>query len=261
MSATYSSHAADHWTDNTSTDQITPLATGVLFVVAMTGIANTDAAPTCTDDQTGGTYYFAGRGRFNGSADQLAVYVRQALVSTTSTHTVHPVFSGGVTASAIDVVAYAGMTLTGAAAVKQIAFQENGSAASTPSVTLAGAALTTNPTIAIIGSNRNGTGVTVPASWTLRSDDGTGTPDVGTETATRDSGFTGSSVTWGSTSANVFAACILELDSSAGGAITAHLASASLVATATLIKTTVQTTASGPSVNRAASLFDRETNK
>jgi hypothetical protein len=116
----------------------------------------------------------------------------------------------------IFVIRVSGMTRTGSAAARQISPLATGSGGATPAATLASSALTGNPTIAFLANSTNPAGMTPPTSWTeLVVDQGYASPTAGSEYATRDSGFTGTVVTWGSTSASVWGVVAVELDTSA----------------------------------------------
>jgi hypothetical protein len=56
--------------------------------------------------------------------------------------------------------------------------------------------------------------MTPPTSWTEDSDNGYSTPTAGQESVSRVSGFTGTTVTWGGTSATAFGDIIVEIDTS-----------------------------------------------
>lgn len=117
------------------------------------------------------------------------------------------------TGAAWDVYCVAGMTLTGAAAVKQTATLDN-HASGTPSVAFTSNALTGNPTFGSIGNATNPATMTAPTGWTEGGDVGYATPTTGLETVFRASGFTSMGITWGSSSASAFGAIIAEMDTS-----------------------------------------------
>jgi hypothetical protein len=77
---------------------------------------------------------------------------------------------------------------------------------------LSQAALTGNPTLAAVASGDTTT--TPPASWTERQDASQSTPTTALEVCTRDSGFTGTTITFGATQSTVYASMAIELDSS-----------------------------------------------
>lgn len=120
------------------------------------------------------------------------------------------------TGCTIIVARLAGMTRTGLSAVRQFKTQNSGTSGTTPSVVLDAACLTGNPTVAAVGiGGVNPAAITEPSGWTEQADTGFASPAVGQEYATRDSGFTGTTVTWGSTAGGSFGAIVVEFDTSA----------------------------------------------
>lgn len=198
---------------------ITPDA-GDLLVVAALHSGYTGAV-TVSDDQAGGTYSevtIAGGSPMvkNASADSARLFVRDALVTagaTLHTVTIHP--TGTTTGGGGRTYEFSGMTRTGTAAIRQTAKQDNQASGGTPAPAFASAALTGNMTGAIIHNGTNPATVTPPTGWTEDHDSGYSTPTSGFEAAFRDSGFTGTTVTWGSTSGSAFGSLIWEMDTSA----------------------------------------------
>lgn len=122
------------------------------------------------------------------------------------------------TGTVIFVCEVAGMTRAGAGAVRQTGKADNQAAASTPAPVFGVAVLTGNPTLGLVGNASSPAGLTPPTGWTepaTTGDLGYATPTTGGEYVHRDSGFTGTTVTWGSTSATAFGALVIELDTSA----------------------------------------------
>jgi hypothetical protein len=109
------------------------------------------------------------------------------------------------------VVAISGMTVAGILAILQSAETNNG-VAGVATVTLATAALTQNMTLVGLANLTNPPGLTAPAGWTNRQNVGQATP-IGLIVATRDSGFTGTAITWGSNPATNWAGLAVELNS------------------------------------------------
>jgi hypothetical protein len=172
---------------------------------------NTNNTPTASDNQSG-TWSLVGCLAWNASADRIAVFVRDASVASAVSHTL-TIATGANTAGALVVVAYSGMLRFGTSSIRSSGGQANQAASSTPAPALNQAALTGNPTIAMVGS---GDTTTSPnASWTERQDTSQSTPTTAIEVCTRDSGFTGTTITFGATQATVYASYAIELDSSA----------------------------------------------
>lgn len=201
----------------TFTATITPAVDDLFYVFAVMAATGT---PSCTDNN-GGTYTPLGTAVFNGGSSTLAWFARAAKLANT-TSTIVTVTTSGGSGGQIVVEAVSGMRRVGAASIRNSGFQDGtggGDGGGTPVVTLAssGVALTTSVTLGAVGINDSAGVMTEPSGWTERQQAGQGaTPNVGLETITRDSGFSGTSVTWGaSAGGNPFSAVILELDGSA----------------------------------------------
>ena len=111
----------------------------------------------------------------------------------------------------------AGMLRTGpSGAVRQAAKQDN-QAAATPAPAFTANALTGNPCYGAIFNATSPAGLAPPTGWTenASADHGQSSPTCGQESAYIDSGFTGTTVTWGSASASAFCSLICELDTTA----------------------------------------------
>ncbi len=82
-------------------------------------------------------------------------------------------------------------------------------------MTFAGAALTTNPVITVVFNGTQAFSVSDPSGFTQLFASGWASPNAGWATDVINSGFTGSTVTWGSTSPTAFCTIAVELDASA----------------------------------------------
>jgi hypothetical protein len=211
--ATFRTSAAGGSSSGTGnrTAAITP-AVGDLLVVYCFVSTNTNEAPTCSDNNGGGTYDLIDVANVVIASvnHRLAVFVRTALMANTTSTTV-TVATGSNTSGAVHVIAEAGMSKVGAAAVRSKGLQNN-QAAGTAAPALNQAALTTNPTIVAQGSADTTT--TAPTDWTEAQDTNFSATVIALETATRDSGFTGTTITFGAASSTTFCAHALELDAS-----------------------------------------------
>lgn len=220
--ATYRGSTAGGGTSGTTdrTVALTP-AVGDLWVVFCKASGNTNASPTCSDNN-GGSYTLIKTALHNSSGDMLSCFVRTTLhVNTTSTTVT--VATGSNTAAEIVIVAVTGMAKVGAAAVLQSAAQANQAASTTPAPTFGASANTANMTLGAIGYEGS-TAVTPPTNWTERQDSAQSTPTTGLEVATRDSGFTGTTITWGATVATAYGSIIVELDGSDSGTLSSTIA-------------------------------------
>lgn len=209
--ATYRASAAGGGSSGSGDRAVTfTPAVGDLPVICVNTSGNTNNTPTCTDNNGSGTYHLVACVAKGASADRVAVFVRNAkMVNTTSTTAT--VATGTNTAGEAVAVLISGMTRVGSAAVRQFASQAN-QAAGTPAPAFSAAALTGNLTIGMIGNTSNPATMTQPTGWTERQDVGQASPNTGLHVVTRDSGFTGTAVTWGNASGSTFASIIVELD-------------------------------------------------
>jgi hypothetical protein len=233
--ATYRTSAAGGGTSGTSnrTATITP-AVGDLLIVFCNASGNTNASPTCSDNNGSGVYTLIGTALKNSSADIMSVFVRNTLMVNTIS-TVVTVATGSNTAAEFIIVAVAGMAKTGSSAVRSSGFQANQAASTTPAPVLSQAALTANVTITCVANGTVTGSVIVPnASWTERQDIAQSTPTTGIEIATRDSGFTGTTITQGGTSSTAFASAAIELDGSDSATLSVTTADATVLSTATV---------------------------
>ena len=195
MAVAYRTSSAGGGTSSTGnrTSTISAVAGDLLFVIVKWS-GNGITTPSCTDDQSG-TYTRVLTALNNGSADIMAIFVRDQVVASTATITLAPVVGSGTnTAGEIVTLAYSNSLLFGSAAVRASGKQEN-QTTGVPTPVLGAAAYTNNPTFIACGSSAaSGTLTAVPnASWTERQDAQQSTPSTALEVATRDSGFTGTS--------------------------------------------------------------------
>ncbi len=202
---------------NTTASPHTVVATPAvddLIVVVVWSSKTSDPVPTLSDDNADGLGAYTEIVRFYDTLRDhyVGIWIRNAKIgsatSTTFTQNATTDTGGG-----LHVFKVTGMSKVGSAAAKQSAsaiFASGG----TPAVTMGAAFLSANAGIAGLSNGTNPAGVTQPASWTEPLDTGYNTPTSGSEDATRDSGETGSTITWGSTSASVGSAVVVELDAS-----------------------------------------------
>lgn len=202
--------------NNSSTSGTHSVATAAVavgnLIVVQTYDTGTAANSVVTDDQ-GGTYTRVAFAQKATSADITGFYIRNALTASAAIHTVSSA-PGATTGGGLQVTEYSGFTRTGASAARQSAKEDNQVAGGTPAPDFAVAADTNNPVLGAVFNASNPAGLTPPTNWTERRDAGYNTPTTGFEAVTRNSGFTGTTVTWGSTSATAFCSLIVELDTS-----------------------------------------------
>ena len=201
-------------------------AVGDLLVVCVTA-SGTVTNPGSVSSSAGYTFTLVRRETKAASADSLYMYVSNEKVTAASAQTVTFNCTGdAATGAIVSVVSISGMSRTGSSAILKSGGQSNGAAAGTPTVSLGSAALTGNPLVGFVGNATSPANVTQPSGWTELTDaTGYSTPVTGQEVASINSGFTGSTVTWGGTSASAFGAIVAEFDTSAVN----HVATGDLV--------------------------------
>lgn len=201
-------------TPNTS-GAFTPAVDDLLIVFVVGSATVTDAGDTLTNSGVTFTRFLSAT--YAASVNAIHGYVANALVPSATSQSVTFTPTDTANGTVIFVCRVAGMTRTGLNAIRQSAKEDNQGAGGTPAPAFASAALTGNPTLGVIGNNTNPAGLTEPTGWTepaSTGDLGYATPTTGGEYVFRDSGFTGTTITWGGTSASVFGSIIVELDSS-----------------------------------------------
>jgi hypothetical protein len=208
---------------------------GELLVVGVIVSGTALATPTISSDTQGLGFTLVGQ-RTWAAAHKVYVFVADKFAAASSEDLTVDVTGDDGTGCIIFVVGVSGMHRVGAAAVRQTA-EANGATGTTPAVTFASAVLTDNPTIGWLGNATNPAGMTPPTSWTEPiPDTGFATPTIGGEEVARNSGFTGTTVTWGSTS-STHGEVMVELDASVPTLAPSAIASAEAVGAQKLNRT------------------------
>jgi hypothetical protein len=177
------------------------------------------------------------------SADSCYVFVASKLAANSATTPTFDCTGDAGTGATIQVFGISGMTRTGIDAVRQTAKQSNGAAAATPAPVFASACLTGNVVAGIVNNaGTAGSVETPPAGWTEGDDTGYITPSTGAEYAFINSGFTGTTVTWGAASATAFCALVIEFDTTTATSSTPYVALTGAVASGTATLTVVPPT-------------------
>lgn len=204
-------------TDATSygSNAFTPAANDLLIVYVMASATLVASAPgAMTDSQgLGFTRVISAN---NSNPRSIYIFVANALAANSSM-TVTFDCTGDTAGGAIIIpVRIAGMSRTGSSAILQSKVANN-STGTTPEVIFDASAATGNVTFGGVANATNPAGVNEPTNWTedAGQDVGYTLPTSGAEFVYRNSGFTGTTITWGSTSASVWIAGIIELDTSA----------------------------------------------
>lgn len=203
----------------------TPTADDLLVIFAAAS-GTVAAAPTVTASANGLTFTpLSTVARSASGADSLYVFVADQLVPsspvamTVSFTAVGDAATGAIVGGA----RVTGMTKVGTAAIKQAAKTDNGASGTAPTATFGAAVDTANPTILFVINSTGAASMTTPASWTERVDVGYSSPTTGGGYFTRDSGFTGTTITLGATLASIWGAIAIELDASAATTTTLPL--------------------------------------
>jgi hypothetical protein len=194
-----------------ASNAFTPAA-GDLLVVFVTASGTGDPG-TMTDSQGLGFTKIAGTA-YAGNANTVYVFVSNSFASASSMTVTFDCTGDSATGCVLQVARVSGMSRTGASAVLQSAVAK-ATGGTIPAATFAAAVETGNPTLGLVGNISNPAALTPPTSWTEQDDTGYFTPTTGAEYVSRNSGFTGTTITWGAASASAHGEVIVELDTSA----------------------------------------------
>lgn len=189
-------------------------AAGDLLVVVSEVSGSIDAAPTCTSSVGGKTYSFSNLQQ-QAATHQTMVFIADQLATAVSQTATVSVAADAGTACIVTVLRVSGMTKTGLTARMQWATPGSGSASVTPTVVFGAAVNTNNPVVVALRCSTAALAVTPPTNYTEHTDSATTTPVGSQETATRDSGETGTTITWGGLASTAWISIGIELDASA----------------------------------------------
>lgn len=198
---------------NYTSGSFTPAAGDLLVVFVVATATAADGSMTNSGTDLG--WSIARTETKAASADKLWMFVADTLVPASAATTVTFSCTGdNATGAVVTVVRVAGMQRSGLSAILQVDGLSD-QASAVPSLSFASSVLTENPTLGFIAEATNPAGLTPPTGWTELSDTGFNTPTTGSEVVSRDSGFTGTTITWGNTTGSVWGGIIAELDTSA----------------------------------------------
>jgi hypothetical protein len=203
--------------NTTAGNKAVTVTPGISTLVVVTMAATGASAYGMSDNNAagGGTYTLAAEYTVGGATNKLQVYVRDFLIGS-ATSTIFTATQTGSSGGGLRVYTVSPMFRAGAYAVRQKGGQTDGAAAATPApVFELGAAKTQNACIGAVFNSTSPAGLIQPAGWSEGSDVGYSIPTTGLENVHRNSGETGTTITWGGTSATAFASVIIELDTSA----------------------------------------------
>jgi len=193
----------------------TPAVGDIIAVVALasgTSEANAQTTGVSDDNVGGGNGYTKVVERLDGSSPVVSIWVRNSpIVSAASTiFTATQVNSSG---GGLRVYTVSAMKRFGAGAVRQSG-SASGAGGTTPAVTMPSAFLTGNAGLAAVVNSTNPPALTTISGWTAAAENGYATPTTGVHMDKRDSGETGTTLTWGSTTATAWDAVVVEFDAS-----------------------------------------------
>jgi hypothetical protein len=202
------------------------------LLVAVAGVSGgIDGFSSITDDQSG-TYTkipaaeIANAGNNN---NHLAVWIRDQLVSTATSHTLT---TAGVAASGGGLAVYivSGISRTGSSAARA-GGGATGAISTTPTATLGLTPQTVNPIIGGVTQSSSTANIVTPRSgYTEGQESQYTTPSNSLETMSRNSGETSASIAWGNAASAAWQAVAVEIDTSVGAAT--HSRAAALDASA-----------------------------
>jgi hypothetical protein len=156
----------------------------------------------------------------NSSADKLYCFVANKKAANSSMTVTFATNNGSASGAVIQALGVSSMNRVGLGAVRQSSIANN-VAAGTPAATFGAAALTGNPVFSFV-ANQTSPALTTghpPTSFTQGTDTGYSTPTTGAIAAWIASGFTGTTVTWGTSSATSYGSIVLELDTTSPAAM------------------------------------------
>jgi hypothetical protein len=191
----------------------------IVIVVAYTGYTGVQA-PTDDNADGKGTYTLITSATKVSGADTMRAFVRNSPIGSATSTTFSHANGGASTGGGLAVFKITGMSTPlrfGKFAVRQSAVENDIASGNTPTPVLPVAALTTNPLLGMLFNGNSAATVTPRGTpvWTEIFDIGYSTPTSGLEAMSINSGETGTSIAWGSTSVAAFADIVLEFDSTA----------------------------------------------
>ena len=176
-------------------------ASGVLLYVEVYATGTTNPGTSVTESASETTFSLVGTAVSGTSANTLYVYISNGKTTSTTSRTVtFNCPNTAATGAVVGVYSVANMTALGLSAFVQEAVTNNAAASTTPAPSFPSSVLTADPVLAFVGNATNPGGITAPSGWNTTDSYGYATPTAGFSGSYINSGFTSSTVTWGSTS-------------------------------------------------------------
>jgi hypothetical protein len=148
---------------------------------------------------------------WSATTHTLYCFVANALAAASAMTVTFDCTGDDATGCIMHIARVSGMGRTGASAVRQSAVQSNQAGSTTPAPVFGSAALTDNPVLGAVATNDAINAITQPSGWTERNELTITGPSARHEYVSKDSGFTGTTVTWGSNPALGYADIIVEM--------------------------------------------------
>lgn len=190
-------------------------AEGDLLVVFCAASGTTDSTATATGS-SGPTFQLLSNPSYSSSSNSLYAWVANSRITAAQAISMTitcDMPADGSTGTVIMVYAIRGMQLAGLSSLRSSGSQANQAAGGTPTVTMSLTAHPNNPILGFVANNSSPAGMTPPSDFTETAaigDLGYGSPTTGGACCHRNTGHASNTVTWGSTSATVFASIALE---------------------------------------------------
>jgi hypothetical protein len=182
------------------------------LVVVLVAISDSTANGLVADD-LGGTYSRVATATKKGGTGRLHAFVRDTLVIRTVVSSIEYIaLEGGASGAFVFPMRIKGMTLAGAAAVRQVAVQNSSPGRTTPALLFAAPLLPNNLAIVFLSNATNPADVLAPAGFTAVADLGYDGPRSGGSWAYQLGGLAGTFILWSSPSASNFGAIGLEIN-------------------------------------------------
>lgn len=194
-----------------TTPSFTPTA-GSLLIVFVYGSLTSTSLGTLASSVGGLTFVKAGPSAASGGNDgALHCFVAEGVSTATPQTVTFDSVGDQTTGQVIFVGEVIDAEDVGTDAIRQTAKQDNIAGPSAPEPSFSLAASADNLTLACMAEETsNPAAMTEPDGWTEQADSGFSTPTRGAEYASRDSGFSGTTITWGS-SASIYCSMIVEV--------------------------------------------------
>lgn len=187
----------------------------IIVIVLATGV-NAQFGVTDNNTDGHGTYRVVTNGLKNSGVDSFTVLVRADLVRRAVSTVWTSSGDGASTGGGLAVYRIAGCQFSGPAAIKNTGGL-SGAAGATPQGFFGSAPLTTDAIIGVVFNGTSPATLTPPATFTEDADVGYSTPTTGLETCHVNSGFTSTTLNWGSTSATAFGSVGIIVSGDAAG--------------------------------------------